>query len=237
MRARHYVSDCDGDRFRCAKLSGRVKILDFGLAKVHAKSAASADGRTVTIEEQTDPGTVLGTVGYMSPEQVRGENADSRSDIFALGTILYEMVTGKTAFRKSTKADTISAILTEDPPSISQITPATPPALQRVVHRCLEKNMEQRFHSAHDLAFALGRTVRFEQCSTGHSRARNGKEMVVAGHGDRCFSPGCNRCGHLLVTQPKRNNTLRKLHGDTEHLLGKCDGRCHFSGWQIDRKR
>jgi serine/threonine protein kinase len=98
---------------------GRVKILDFGLAKVQAKPAASADGRTATIEEQTDPGTVLGTVGYMSPEQVRGENADSRSDIFALGTILYEMVTGKQTFRKPTKADTISAILTEDPPSIS----------------------------------------------------------------------------------------------------------------------
>lgn len=134
---------------------GRVKILDFGLAKVHAKPAAAADGRTVTIEEQTDPGTVLGTVGYMSPEQVRGENADSRSDIFALGTILYEMLTGKTAFRKPTKADTISAILNEEPPSLSQVSASTPPGLQRVVHRCLEKNPEQRFHSSHDLAFAL----------------------------------------------------------------------------------
>jgi serine/threonine protein kinase len=134
---------------------GRVKILDFGLAKVHAKPATSADGRTVTIEEHTDPGVVLGTVGYMSPEQVRGQNADSRSDIFTLGTILYEMVTGKPAFRKPTGADTISAILTEDPPSILQLAPNTPPGLQRVVHRCLEKSPEQRFQSASDLAFAL----------------------------------------------------------------------------------
>ena len=134
---------------------GRVKILDFGLAKLHANLAPSADGRTVTIEEQTDPGTVMGTVGYMSPEQVRGKNADHRSDIFALGTILYEMVTGKQTFRKPTSAETMTAILNEEPPSISQITPAAPPGMQRVVHRCLEKSPEQRFQSASDLAFAL----------------------------------------------------------------------------------
>jgi serine/threonine protein kinase/Tol biopolymer transport system component len=134
---------------------GRVKILDFGLAKLHANLAPSADGRTATIEEQTDPGKVLGTVGYMSPEQVRGKNADHRSDIFALGTILYEMVTGKQTFRKPTSAETMTAILNEEPPSISQITPAAPPGMQRVVHRCLEKSPEQRFQSASDLAFAL----------------------------------------------------------------------------------
>jgi len=134
---------------------GRVKILDFGLAKLHPNLAPSADGRTVTVEEQTDPGTVMGTVGYMSPEQVRGKNADHRSDIFALGTILYEMVTGKQTFRKPTSAETMTAILNEEPPSISQITPTAPPGMQRVVHRCLEKSPEQRFQSASDLAFAL----------------------------------------------------------------------------------
>lgn len=134
---------------------GRLKILDFGLAKINPSAGASADGKTVTMEEQTDPGVVLGTVGYMSPEQVRGQNADHRSDIFAFGAILYEMVTGRPPFRKPTKTETMTAILNEDPPSLSQISTSTPPGLQRIVHRCLEKNPEQRFHSAHDLAFAL----------------------------------------------------------------------------------
>jgi serine/threonine protein kinase len=134
---------------------GRVKILDFGLAKVTQSQSASGDERTVTLHQQTEPGVVMGTVGYMSPEQVRGQAADHRSDIFAFGAILYEMVTGKQTFRKLTSAETMTAILNDDPPPISQLAPTVPPGLQRVVHRCLEKNPEQRFHSAHDLAFAL----------------------------------------------------------------------------------
>jgi eukaryotic-like serine/threonine-protein kinase len=132
---------------------GRVKILDFGLAKL--TEAKSADGPTVTRQEGTEPGMVLGTVGYMSPEQVRGETADHRADIFAFGAILYEMLTGKRAFRKPTSTETMTAILNEDPTGISQIAPGTPPALLRIVHRCLEKNPEQRFQSASDLAFGL----------------------------------------------------------------------------------
>jgi eukaryotic-like serine/threonine-protein kinase len=134
---------------------GRVKILDFGLAKLTEAKAAPADGPTVTWQEGTEPGMVLGTVGYMSPEQVRGKTADHRADVFAFGAILYEMLTGKRAFRKPTSTETMTAILNEDPPAISQIAPNTPPALLRIVHRCLEKNPEQRFHSASDLAFAL----------------------------------------------------------------------------------
>jgi len=134
---------------------GRVKILDFGLAKLTEAKADLADGPTVTHQERTEPGVVLGTVGYMSPEQVRGKTADHRADIFAFGAILYEMLTGKRAFRKPTSTETMTAILNEDPPAISQIAPGTPPALLRIVHRCLEKNPEQRFHSASDLAFAL----------------------------------------------------------------------------------
>jgi serine/threonine protein kinase len=133
---------------------GRVKILDFGLAKLTLARTASQDEKTVSLQA-TEPGVVMGTMGYMSPEQVRGQAADHRSDIFAFGTILYEMVTGKQTFRKPTSAETMAAILNEDPQSIAQLAPSTPPGVQRIVHRCLEKNLEQRFHSAHDLAFAL----------------------------------------------------------------------------------
>src|SRR5277367_80953 len=104
---------------------------------------------------KTDPGIVMGTAGYMSPEQVRGKAVDHRADIFAFGAILYEMLAGKRAFQRPTSADTMSAILNENPPGISQIVQTTPLGLQRIVHRCLEKNAEQRFQSASDLGFAL----------------------------------------------------------------------------------
>src|SRR5205807_9153099 len=103
----------------------------------------------------TDPGLVMGTVGYMSPEQVRGNPADQRSDLFAFGAILYEMLSGKRAFHGETPADTMSAILKEDPPELSETARNVPPALERIVQHCLEKNPAQRFHSAGDLAFAL----------------------------------------------------------------------------------
>lgn len=128
---------------------GHVKILDFGLAKLSDPSPSSHG------EPATEVGLVMGTVGYMAPEQVRGQEVDYRADFFAFGAILYEMLCGQRAFNKPTAADTMSAILSEDPPGISQLLPGMPPALQRVVHRCLEKNREQRFQSASDLAFAL----------------------------------------------------------------------------------
>ena len=133
---------------------GRVKILDFGLAKL-LQYQGTVDVHAPTVSDLTEPGAVMGTVGYMSPEQVNGKPADHRADVFAFGAILYEMLTGKRAFQKPTSAETMSAILNEDPPGFSQLAPTTPPALQRVVHRCLEKNPEQRFQSASDLAFAL----------------------------------------------------------------------------------
>jgi serine/threonine protein kinase/Tol biopolymer transport system component len=133
---------------------GRVKILDFGLAKVVQPAAAATDlASTVVLE--TTPGIVLGTMGYMSPEQVRGQAADHCSDIFAFGAVLYEMVTGKRTFQGPTTADTMSAVLHQEPPPISQLAPNTPVGLQRLVQRCLEKKSEQRFQSAADLAFAL----------------------------------------------------------------------------------
>ena len=133
---------------------GRVKILDFGLAKL-TQPQSSSEHSAPTLTQETEAGVVMGTVGYMSPEQVRGQTADHRADIFAFGAILYEMLAGKRAFQKPTSPETMSAILNEDPPGISQVTPNIPPAMQRVVHRSLEKNPEQRFQSASDLAFAL----------------------------------------------------------------------------------
>jgi|HubBroStandDraft_6_1064221.scaffolds.fasta_scaffold52572_1 serine/threonine protein kinase/Tol biopolymer transport system component len=133
---------------------GRVKILDFGLAKL-TEPGESAECGGSTLTEGTEPGMVLGTVGYMSPEQVRGDRVDHRTDIFAFGAILYEMLAGNRAFQKPTSAETMAAILNEDPPAISQATPNAPLGLQRVVHRCLEKKSEARFQSASDLAFAL----------------------------------------------------------------------------------
>ncbi len=130
---------------------GRVKILDFGLAKVVPPSDSSGQA-AVTL---TMPGVAMGTVGYMSPEQVRGLATDNRTDIFAFGAILYEMVMGRLTFGRPTSADTMSAILNEEPTPISELAPETPVGLQRVVLRCLEKNPEQRFQSASDLAFAL----------------------------------------------------------------------------------
>src|SRR5271166_666095 len=134
---------------------GRIKILDFGLAKLDPAKSASTDAETVSLEPQSHPGQVLGTVGYMSPEQVRGQPADARSDIFAVGVVLYEMLTGKAAFRKATSAETMTAILNEDPPAVSQLAPNLPPGLQRTVSRCLSKSPEQRIQHATDLAFAL----------------------------------------------------------------------------------
>ncbi len=133
---------------------GRVKILDFGLAKLAAPDVVSNEGATVEAQP-TSAGAVLGTVGYMSPEQVRGEAADARSDIFALGTILYEMLSGERAFRRDTSAETMAAILKEDPAELSASGKAVSPAVERIVRRCLEKKPLQRFQSARDLAFNL----------------------------------------------------------------------------------
>lgn len=133
---------------------GRVKILDFGLAKL-TQPQSSSESSAPTMERATNPGMVMGTAGYMAPEQVRGQVTDHRADIFALGTIVYEMLTSTRAFQKPTSAETMTAILKEEPAAISQVASSTPPALQRLVQRCLEKNRERRFQSASDLGFAL----------------------------------------------------------------------------------
>jgi Tol biopolymer transport system component len=133
---------------------GRVKILDFGLAKL-TRSEGTESGDALTQTVQSDPGTVLGTVGYMSPEQVRGKPADARSDLFSFGAILYEMLSGKRAFHGESPAETMSAIVKEEPPELTETNRNVPPALERIVRHCLEKNSAERFHSAHDVAFDL----------------------------------------------------------------------------------
>ena len=133
---------------------GRVKILDFGLAKLTRRETESADDAP-TVHAVTEPGLIMGTAGYMSPEQVRGQAGRPRSDIFAFGAILYEMISGKRAFHGETSADTMSAILKEETPELSETARNVPAGLERIVRHCLEKNPSQRFHSAGDLAFDL----------------------------------------------------------------------------------
>jgi Tol biopolymer transport system component len=132
---------------------GRVKILDFGLAKVLERE--SGETQSPTVAAATEPGTVMGTVGYMSPEQVRGKPADHRSDIFSFGALLYEMLSGRRAFRGESAAETMAAIAQKDPPELSGIDSPLAPALDRIVRHCLEKNPNERFQSARDLAFDL----------------------------------------------------------------------------------
>jgi eukaryotic-like serine/threonine-protein kinase len=135
--------------------SGRVKVLDFGLAKRSDPLAAEAIDSNLSTQGRTREGVVMGTVGYMSPEQVRGLRVDHRSDIFSFGAILYELLTGKRAFKRDTAADTMAAILNEEPPDLSQSGRSISPGLERFVRRCLEKKPEGRFQSAHDLSFDL----------------------------------------------------------------------------------
>ena len=162
---------------------GVVKILDFGLAKLIAPGEVSDSAITLTA---TAPGVVLGTIGYMAPEQVRGLPADNRSDIFSMGAILYEMLSGERAFQGATPADTMSAILKENPQELANHVHNLPPALGRIVHRCLEKDPAERFQSARDLAFNLELLTRDESGSgisivPSPARRRNWKLPLLLG--------------------------------------------------------
>ena len=133
---------------------GRVKILDFGLAKLVQNAEAEPSELTLT-SSHTAAGVIMGTASYMAPEQVRGKGVDARTDIFAFGAVLYEMLTGVRAFRRETSAETMTAVLKDDPPEMSSPSHLVSSTLERIVRRCLEKSPEQRFQSARDLSFAL----------------------------------------------------------------------------------
>ena len=148
---------------------GRVKILDFGLAKLQTHHDPSAHD-AATRGPVTDVGVVMGTVGYMSPEQVRGQAADHRSDLFSFGALLYEMATGRRAFVGDTAPETLTAILKHDPDTGQAARPLSP-ALERIVRRCLEKKPELRFQSAHDLVFALSMVNSPSSSSSGEAIA------------------------------------------------------------------
>ena len=134
---------------------GRIKILDFGLAKLTAPVPVGEGSLVETRPLETLPGVVMGTIGYMSPEQVRGHTVDHRSDIFSLGVVLYEMLAGRRAFEAATPADTMTAILTTDPPELASLGLGVPQSVERVMRRCLEKEVGERFESARDVALAL----------------------------------------------------------------------------------
>ena len=150
---------------------GRVKILDFGLAKV--AQPAAADETALLTAQKTEAGMVLGTAAYMSPEQVRAQPVDHRSDIFSFGLVLYEMLTGRQAFKADSAVETMSAILKADPPRLADTRSDLPADLERIILHCLEKNPEERFQSAGDIAFNLD--------SIGHASSSSGKVIAQPG--------------------------------------------------------
>ncbi len=164
---------------------GRVKILDFGLAKLTQADTGSHTSMP-TATHGTEAGVVMGTAGYMSPEQVRGMALDPRSDIFSFGAILYEMLSGKRAFHGDTPADTMSSILKEEPPELNETNRNVSPALERIVQHCLEKNPESRFHSASDIAFDLehlsgisGSSTRVTTAGTGIGNFQPRRRLLI----------------------------------------------------------
>jgi serine/threonine protein kinase len=171
-------------------VDGRVKILDFGLAKLTEPTAGSEGQNAAyvlsaapTTPFKTQQGLVIGTIGYMSPEQVRGVPADHRSDIFAFGVVLYEMLTGRRAFQRETGVETMTAILKDDPQDLSLAERRIPLALERIIDRCLEKNPAARFRSADDLGFAL-------DALTTHSDSTIAVESTSHNASSSRFQPG-----------------------------------------------
>jgi serine/threonine-protein kinase len=206
---------------------GRVKILDFGLAQVKVPIEEDAETATLT-PAGTVAGTVLGTMGYMSPEQLRGEPSDARSDIFAFGCVLYEMLSGKAAFLRKTTAETTAAILKEEPERVSSTGTVLPAEVERSIHRCLEKSPDARFQSASDLAYNLKSISTDQVVSLPPPQRKTRTTMVVAATAiviglaalAVLLGPGLlDRSGSDDGTQPIRSIAilpLKNLTGDPE---------------------
>jgi eukaryotic-like serine/threonine-protein kinase len=177
---------------------GRIKILDFGLAKLTGSDGGKVEDRQ-TVTAGTGAGMVLGTVGYMSPEQVRAQPVDARTDLFSLGAILYEMVSGRRAFHGATPADTMSAILKEEPEPLTVSTAAVPPALERVVRHCLEKNPFERFQSARDLKFDLSEIIASPSGASSASQVSGMPAAPAAARRPRAFAIAALGCLALVV--------------------------------------
>jgi eukaryotic-like serine/threonine-protein kinase len=205
--------DLKPENIFCTK-DGRVKILDFGLAKQSAHAApagATMSGATVD-HVDTQPGMMMGTVGYMSPEQVRGAATDHRSDLFALGAILYEMLSGQRAFKRGTTAETMTAILKEEPPELPGTNLAISPGLERIVHRCLEKEPAQRFQSAADLGFALESLSGTTSSAIAPAAApRKGRWRAAATAGLVFAALIAGWFARSAMTAPRRNPAFHRL--------------------------
>ena len=217
---------------------GRVKVLDFGLAAQITANAGDTDSPTMAAG--TEPGVILGTVGYMSPEQVRGTKVDHRTDIFALGAVLFEMLTGRRAFQRDTSAETMTAILKEDVAELSSTGRQVPPPLDRIVRRCLEKNADERMQDARDVAIAL-EAVSGSDVSTLSGDARAGDDIAqswrlrgacgraasswrrlgIPRRGDERAGHGVRRAAALPTTDvPTRRRPQRTVcAGRSEHSL------------------
>ena len=192
--------------------AGHVKILDFGLAKRGMAAVPGGGTGAPTVSSHTEPGTVMGTLGYMSPEQVRGLPVDHRSDIFSFGVILYELLYGKRAFARPTAADTMSAILKEDPPEPSDPGRRVSTALDRIVRHCLEKDRENRFQSAGDVAFNLS-----EQSS---EVAPSGAQAAAPPRSKRSLLIAAATVGVVAVFGVSAVLLLRRTHGGADETAG-----------------
>ena len=183
---------------------GRLKILDFGLARL--PEAVASDG--VTVAPATNPGTVMGTVGYMAPEQVRGEPVDHLTDVFAFGCVLHEMAAGRRAFERPTTAETMTAILHDDPPSVAGAAELLAP-LQSIISRCLEKQREERFHPRAIPRFIWNRhakrPARRTRCPGASSPAPNDALRVR-------LPRARHRCRRLAGPRPRRHATGEECH-------------------------